>query len=489
MHPAYKSDKPGIAPDCGMQLEPVYAGEESPKGTAPEGTLAPPGTVQISPERQQLIGVKVAKVEKASWNHTIRVLGRVVPDESRIFRINSATDGWVKKILPVTTGSLVKKDELLAVFYAPEFFSAIKAYLYGLRSIDRFEKSGKETKDQIELTNANIDNYRNSLRNLGMTDYQMDEIARTRQSPDNIEIRAPEAGFILVRNISPGQRFEKGTELYRIADLGHVWVLADMVESEARYFRPGANARINHASQRKSFQSRVSDVLPQFDPATRTLKFRLEAENPGYALRPDMFVDVEFPIQLPSALSVPAESVLDTGLRKTVFVDRGNGYFEPRRVETGQRLGDRVEITSGLMEGDQIVVSGNFLVDSESRLKLAAAGLPEDYVLDPVCGMGVDPRRATYRSDYRGHTYHFCSALCKEKFEGNPARFAQGLGVGDWGLGNKGASKNPAKSKDLVCGMEVDTTAAEVPKAECRGNTYYFCSPLCKDKFLASPNR
>jgi membrane fusion protein, copper/silver efflux system len=423
MHPAYKSDKPGIAPDCGMQLEPVYAEGQDAKDAHPEGTTTLPGTVRIGPERQQLIGVKVARVEKAPWNHNVRVLGRVVPDESRVFRINSATDGWVKKILPATTGSLVKKDELLATFFAPEFFSAIKAYLYGLRSFDRFEKSGKETKEQLELTNANVDSYRNSLRNLGMTEYQMDEIARTRQGPDNIEIRAPEAGFVLVRNISPGQRFEKGTELYRIADLSHVWVLADMVETEARYFRPGAGARITQAPQGKSFQARVSDVLPQFDPATRTLKLRLEADNPGYALRPDMFVDVELPIRIPSALSVPAEAVLDTGLRKTVFVDRGDGYFEPRRVETGQHLGERIEITRGLMDGERIVVSGGFLVDSESRLRLAAAGLPEDYVLDPVCGMGVDPKKAGEKSTYKGQTYYFCNPSCKESFLKNPSKY------------------------------------------------------------------
>ncbi len=423
MHPAYKSDKPGIAPDCGMQLEPVYAGEEGATATLPDEPTALPGTVRISPERQQLIGIKVAKVEKAPWNHTVRVLGRVVPDESRVFRINSATDGWVKMILPVTTGSLVKKDELLATFFAPEFFSAIKAYLYGLRSFERFEKSGKETKEQLELTTANIDSYRNSLRNLGMTEYQMDEIARTRQGPDNIEIRAPEAGFVLVRNVSPGQRFERGTELYRIADLSRVWILADIVESEGQYFHPGATAKITHAHNNREFKARVSDVLPQFDPATRTLKVRLEADNRGYALKPEMFVDGEFPIQLQSTLTVPSEALLDSGLRKMVFVDRGDGFFEPRKVETGERLGDHIEITKGLMEGERIVVSGNFLVDSESRLKLAAAGLPEDNVVDAVCGMGIDPRKTALISNYRGQTYHFCSALCKEKFDKHPEQY------------------------------------------------------------------
>jgi membrane fusion protein, copper/silver efflux system len=375
MNPSHTSDKPGIAP-CGMKMEPVYADEGlSGQSQGSRSSSVPLGTVRVSPEKQQVIGVKVARVEKAPGTHTVRVLGRVVPDETRIYRINSASDGWVRKILPVTAGSLVKKEELLATFFAPEFFSAIKAYLYGLRSLDRFEASGKETKEQIDLTHANIENYRNSLRNLGMSDHQMDEIMRTREGTENIEIRAPAAGFVLTRNITQGERFQRGTELYRIVDLSRVWVLADIFENESRYFRPGIPVRVTQPTQNRTFQARVSDILPFFDAASRTLKVRLELDNPGYALRPDMFVDVEFPIRLPSTLTVPIDAVLDSGRKKTVFVDRGEGFFEPRQVETGLRLGERVEITKGLMEGERIVISGNFLIDSESRMKTAAAGM------------------------------------------------------------------------------------------------------------------
>jgi Cu(I)/Ag(I) efflux system membrane fusion protein len=361
-----------------VKMEPLTTDED--RAVTAEGSASSslsPGTVTVSPEKQQLIGVRVAKVEKTGGMHTLHVLGRVVPDETRIYRINAATDGWVKKMLPVTTGSLVRKDELLATFYAPEFFSAMKAYLYGLRSLDRFQKSGTETKEQLELTDANIDNYRNALRNLGMSEHQLDEIMRTRQGADQVEIRAPEAGFLLTRNITLGERFQRGTELYRIADLSHVWVLADIFENESRHFRPGVVAKVSNPAQNRTFQARVSDVLPQFDATSRTLKVRLEADNPGYALRPDMFVDVEFPVRLPPALFVPVEAVLDSGTKKTVFVARGNGFFEPRRVETGHWLGDRVEITKGLKVGEQIVVSGNFLIDSESKMRLAAAGMQQ----------------------------------------------------------------------------------------------------------------
>jgi len=397
-------------------------GNDTDTGTSP----LPPGTVNVSPEKQQLIGVKRVTVEKAPWSVTLRVLGRVAPDENHIYRINSATDGWVKKILPVTTGSLVKKDELLATFFSPEFFSGIKAYLFGLRSLERFEASRKETKEQIEQTGANIENYRNALRNLGMTEYQLDEIMRTRQGADNIEVRAPAAGFILARNLTPGQRFEKGTELYRIADLSKVWIVADIFENEAQYLQPGKTVKVSLLHQKKTFQARVSDLLPQFDPATRTLKVRLEADNPSYALRPDMFVDVELPINLPPAINVPADAVLDSGRKKTVFVEQGNGLFEPREVETGWRIGNRVEIVKGLKPGEQIVISANFLIDSESRLELAAAGLYGTLSKDPVCGADVSiskAEKAGRKGIYQGKTYYFSSDECKQQFDKNPDRF------------------------------------------------------------------
>jgi RND family efflux transporter MFP subunit len=380
----------------------------------------------VSPEKQQLIGVKVATVEKAPWTPTLRVLGRVAPDENRVYRIISATDGWVKKILPVTTGSLVKEDELLATFFSPEFFSGIKAYLFGLRSLDRFEASRKETKEQIEQTGANIENYRNALRNLGMTEHQLDEIMRTRQGADNIEVRAPAAGFILARNLSPGQRFEKGTELFRIADLSKVWILADMFENEAQYLPQGKSAKVSLLHQKKIFQAKVSGVLPQFDEATRTLKVRLEADNPDYTLRPNMFVDIELPISLPPAIAVPADAVLDSGLKKTVFVDHGKGSFEAREVETGWRIGNRVEIIKGLNPGEQVVLSGNFLIDSETRLELAAAGMVGTLSKDPVCGGDVSitkAEKAGRKSTYQGKVYYFTSDECKEQFDKNPARY------------------------------------------------------------------
>lgn len=458
MNPGVKSDKPGIAP-CGMKLEPVYADTAGSQ----ESSSLPPGTVQVNPDRQQLIGVKVATVEKVPWSCTIRVLGRVVPDETRIYRINAGTDGWVKKILHVTTDSLVEKDELLATFYAPEFFSAMKAYLYGLRSFDRFEKSGQETREQLDLTDANIENYRNSLRNLGMTEYQLDEIKRTRQGGEHVEIRSPAAGFILAKNITLGQRFERGSELYRISDLSKVWIVADTFETEASFFKPGMQARVSVPNLNKTFPALAANVPPRFDSTGRTLQVRLEADNPGLLLRPDMFVDVELPVSLPAAITAPVDAVIETGLRRTVYVDHGGGYFEPRRVDTGLRFGRQVEITGGLMPGEKVVVSGNFLIDSESRMRAVAAGTRGEQSKDPVCGMFVDEEKANAverTSQYEGRTYFFCSDQCKENFERDPKKYL------DQKTDKQVQSDNPAVAGDVKdgrmqrMGEEQDSQAA-----------------------------
>jgi RND family efflux transporter MFP subunit len=491
MNPGIKSDKPGTAP-CGMPLEPVYA------DGAPDASGMPPGAVNVSPAQQQLIGVKVVTVEKAPWNHTIRVLGRVVPDETRIFRINSASDGWVKRVFPVTTGSLVKKDDVLATFFSSEFFPAMKAYLYGLRSMDRFESDEKETQGQIEVANANIDSYRLSLRNLGMSEHQLNEIQRTRKGTDEIEIRAPQPGFIIVRNISLGQRFERGSELYRIADLSHVWILADTFENESEYFRPDIVARVVLPAQKKEFHARVSNTLPQFDATSRTLKLRLETDNPGFLLRPDMFVDVELPVVFPSAITVPVDAVRFSGLKKTVLVDLGKGFFEPRNVETGWRFGDRVEIVRGLAAGERIVVSGNFLIDSESRMRAAAAGISGTMQKDPVCDMDVDEGKATTAgkmSDYGGRKYYFCSEGCKQQFDKDPGHFLKKPSPSV-----KQKTVTPAKRdvvreasvhKDIICGMDVEEHTAEAVgrTSEYHGKKYYFCSDSCKQRFEKDPGR
>jgi membrane fusion protein, copper/silver efflux system len=394
-----------------------------------ETSSSPPGTVNISYEKQQALGVRVGSVEKKPMTHTLRVLGRVAADETRVYRLNAAIDGWILKTFDNSSGSLVRKDELLATFYSPEFLGGVQAYLFSLSAADRFQTSGRETAEQINLTKTGVEQNKNSLRNIGMTDLQLEEIARTHEYTEEIYIAAPVTGFVLARNISPGEKFDRGKELYRFADLSQVWILADIFENEAQLLQPaGKIVKVSLPNQRKTFTAKVSNVLPLFDGTSRTLKVRLEADNPGYFLRPDMFVDVELPIELPMAMSVPADAILDSGLRKTVYVEKGKGYFEPREVETGWHLGNRVEIIEGLAPGERIALSGTFLIDSESRMQLAAEGIYETLTKDPVSSENVSVKKAEKagrKSKYKGKTYYFASEESKEQFEKDPEHYAE----------------------------------------------------------------
>jgi RND family efflux transporter MFP subunit len=434
MNPAHTSSEPGIAP-CGMKMEPVYADRGGPLPSEAGTESLPPGSVRISPEKQQLLGVTVGRAEIAPVDFILRTTGRVEADETKTYRINAATDGWIVDAPPVRVGSLVKKNERLAVFYSPEFVGAQQAYLYALGSLDRFQATGKETQTQIDLTRANIRQYRDSLRNLGMGEVQLEEIARTRIYSERIEIGSPAPGFVLLRNVAPGLRFEKGTEFFRIADLSRVWVVADLFQKESEYAKAGMKVEVSAPHQGRVYTAKLSRILPQFDRTSRTLKVGMEVDNGDYLLRPDMFVDVKLPVRLPPALTVPSGAVLDSGAKKTVFVDRGNGFFEPRFVKTGWRLGDRIEITGGLAPGEHVVTSGNFLIDSESRMKTArpsteapGAAPTVRQARDPVCGMTVDIGAAVTAgrtSRFGGDAYHFCSDECRTAFEKDPRIFVK----------------------------------------------------------------
>jgi hypothetical protein len=213
------------------------------------------------------------------------------------------------------------------------------------------------------------------LLNLGVGSTQLEELARSGKYVKTIEVRSPVTGLVIDRRVSPLQKVDRGTECFRVVDLGRVWIVAEVFNPDAKYIQPGMSARISLPRQNKYVEARVSDVLPPFDAKSRTLKVRLEMENPEYVFRPEMFVDVEFLVVLPPAVTVPAAALLDSGRRKTLFIAQENGYFESREVVTGWRFGDRVEIVSGLAPGEHFVSSGTFLIDSESRMKSTAAGL------------------------------------------------------------------------------------------------------------------
>ncbi len=374
MHPDYKSDHAGIAPDCGMQLEPVYANSTQSVPQVASVAVQAPGTVAIDASIQQDLGIQLARAEKSDVPQSLRVLGRVVPEDTRVYRIDSGTEGYIRETFDDSVGMLVKKDQKLATCYGPEYLSIASGFLAATAAVPG--AVGRDGSHTMPLPGAlskqgvsSVQGYTDRLRNLGMSEQQIREIAQSRQLPETIDIVAPADGFILSRNITPGQHFDRSMEFYRIADLSRVWIEADLFGLEAEHVHAGAMARVTLAAQGQSVMARVTKVLPQIDPATRTLKLRLEADNPKFALRPDMFVDIDLPVAMPAGLTIPVDAVIDSGREQRVYVETGEGQFEPRRVQTGWHFGDRVEIVQGLTEGEQVVAEGTFLVDSESRLK------------------------------------------------------------------------------------------------------------------------
>jgi membrane fusion protein, copper/silver efflux system len=424
MHPQYKSDHPGDCPLCGMRLVPADASSKT------DAASDMPGMVQISADKQQLIGVRTDEVRRAASSHLLRVPGRIAVDDQRLYRIVAAADGWIVELGQNTVGRFVKKNQLLASYYQKDLLASERLFLLSIPSNEPLQTQTKDF-SQASIRTAGSANPQfpiDALRGLGMSDLQIEEIHRTRAASPHIDIYSPVSGFVLVRNISPGQRFDKGTEMYRIGDIGHIWVLTDIFEKDRDFVKPGAVATVRYRGH--EFPARLSDVLPQFDPQSRTLKTRFEVDNPGFVLRPDMFVDVEVHVDTPSAVTVPADAVIDSGRRKTVYVEHGSGEFGPRQVETGWRFADRVEIIRGLEPGERIVVGSNFLIDSESRMKLTAVDSPPvaekaETQKDPVCGMEVDPDSPhAITAQYRGKTWHFCSEGCKRTFQANPDKYA-----------------------------------------------------------------
>jgi Cu(I)/Ag(I) efflux system membrane fusion protein len=455
MNPSFRSKEPGTAP-CGMPLEPVYADDAQSGGGS---TTASAGNVPVRADRQQLIGVTLDKAQRRAVRQELRLLGRVAVDETRLYRMFSVTEGWVREAGRATTGSIVAKGDILATFYTPEISTTQQTYLSTLATYERVKKTGVNPYDnlqggtQLQAYEKNLRTLKQSLMNLGMTAEQIEEIEQGREVAPVMQIRAPASGFVLARNLSVGQRFEEGVELYTIADLSRIWVLADVFEGDAALIRAGTRCTVTEPGRGGAHTARVSEVLPQFDATTRTLKVRLEVANSAFALRPEMFVDVEMPIELGPVVVVPKEAILDSGTRRLVFVAKGDGIFEPRAVTTGWRQGDFVEIQSGLQEGESVVTSGNFLLDSESRMRAAGAAGANDApqampaarqvsripagsrregstpaaaakVVDPICGMEVDAAKATAEglvSTHAGRKYYFCSSSCKRTFDQDPA--------------------------------------------------------------------
>ena len=366
MHPWYKSDKPGIAPDCGMKLVPMYAGEQLPNQAAANA-------IQVSPETQQTIGVEYGTAEYEATADTIRAAARVTLDETRIVKVQTRLEGWIDRVFADFTGKYVKKGDALATVYSPDALATQQEFLLALRARHTMRDGAMP---EMAVGNDNlVAAARKRLELWDISGPQIDEVQRTGKPIENLTVYAPASGYITERNAFPKQHVTSDTVLYTLADLSSVWVVADVFEYEAAGVRLGQAATLTlDYLPGRAFYGRVSYILPGVDPASRTLKARIAFDNPGGLLKPDMYGQVEIRTGGARRLMAPESAVLDSGDRQVVYVDRGNGNLEPRPVRVGEHVGGKIEILAGLTAGERIVTSGNFLLDSESQLKAARDG-------------------------------------------------------------------------------------------------------------------
>lgn len=320
--------------------------------------------------RQQLIGVRTAPVTYESFDRTLRTIGTVVLDETRVSEVHPKIAGWIEETFVDFQYQHVAEGDSLFTLYSPELVATQEEFLLALR--------GRETLGTSSFPSARLgaeDLVRAARRRLELwdiTDDQIAELEEAREPMRAMTIHSPVTGHVMVRNAFAGQRVGPETMLYQIADHSVVWVKADVYENDIAWVGIGQRAAMRaQALPGREFAGRVTFVDPHVDSQTRTLSVRIEFPNPDLALKPGMYADVELRTSMGRRLMVPESAVLPTGLRNVVFVDHGDGRMEIRNVQLGTRVGDHYEVLAGLDEGERIVTSGNFLIDAESRLQAA----------------------------------------------------------------------------------------------------------------------
>lgn len=385
MHPTYVSDRPGTCPICKMDLVPI-AGAEAPSAAPGEGpVIAGRAMVALSPERRQMLGVRSEAVARRHLDLTIRTVGRVAMDERRIHHVHTKYDAYVERLDVSFTGQMVRKGEHLAALYAPELVASQQEYLLAYRAQQRLAASGVASvaKGGADLLEA----ARQRLLFWDMAEEDIAELERSGKVRRTVDLHAELPGYVLRKAAIHGMRVTPADVLFDIADLSAVWILADVYESDLASVELGMAAEATLPYQPgRTWRGKVTFIDPLVDPGTRTVKVRIEVANGDYALKPEMFADVVLRKELGDALFVPESAVLKPGERRLVFLDLGDGRLEPREIQTGARVEGGYAVLSGLAEGDRVVTSANFLIDSESSLKAALAAMGASPAPDPHAG-------------------------------------------------------------------------------------------------------
>jgi len=370
-----------------MTLVPKSEGKALPS-PPPAGTSAGlvPGlsSIDLTPERIQLIGMKTATIKREAVGGELRTVGVVAPNERGLAQITTRFAGWIQKLMVSETGERVRRGQALATIYSPDVLRAEQELLVAAgwnvgAGADAKPTHAADPHGGEGITAGLVANARRRLELLGISSQEIDELLRTGKAVEAIAIRSPAEGYVIAKNAVAGVAVQPGTVLFEIADLSQVWVTAEVYEQDIARIHVGQAARLELSSYPgESHTGKVRFIYPVLDASNRTLRIRLEFKNRtdrnGPRLRPGMYGTVYLDLPSTTGLTVPGEAVVDTGEMHYVFVAKDGGHFEPRQVKIGGRVKDRVEILSGISEGETVVTTGNFLIDSESRLRAAIAG-------------------------------------------------------------------------------------------------------------------
>ncbi len=393
MHPSVVRDHPGECPICSMTLLPKPdggSGEKKPAAASAADTKPVPGLAEIDlpAERIQLIGMRTAKVERAALADSLRVAGVVAANERGLSEISVRFSGWVQQLTVSETGQRVRRGDVLASVYSPEVLRAEQEYLTARgwdgtpsAAVDPSALGGHHGDASVGIgaQGSMAADARRRLELLGIAAPEIDAMVSRGKPGDSVPIRSPSNGYVTARNVVPGAAIQAGAPLFEVADLSKVWFLADVFEQDAARLRVGQKAILELvAYPGERFDGRVQFVYPTLNAATRTLRVRLELTNKtgagGVKLRPGMYGSAALELPSASGLLIPSEALVDTGDNQYVFVAKAEGHFEPRLVKVGARAGDKVQVSEGVTEGETVVTTGNFLLDSESRLRSAIDG-------------------------------------------------------------------------------------------------------------------
>jgi RND family efflux transporter MFP subunit len=380
MHKTYHSDKPGNCPICSMKLVKLEGPSTATAATGAPATPTPNPASQdgifVPPEKQQLIGMRTVAAEMGTLTKEIRIVGKVSYDETRLTHIHSKVSGYIEEVFADSVGKAVRAGDPLFTIYSPDLVATEQDFLLAVKSRELLRTSTLASAAQG--SENLIAAARERLRLWDVTDQEIARLETEGKMKRAIAVYSPVTGVVMERAAyHHGTFVDPSKDLFTIVDLSRVWVLGEAYETDLPFIRTGQAAEIElpYSGGGRKIRGRVEFIYPFLDPKSRTAQVRMEFANPSLSLKPEMFTNINMSVSVGRQVLVPQDAVMDTGSEQYVFIDKGDGYVQPRKVKVSAEAGERVGIEQGLKAGERVVTGANFVVDSESRLKGAFAGM------------------------------------------------------------------------------------------------------------------